>query len=197
VLEAARELAPTRSRTIELTVRDQVELPENMTDSPSQLDPASKPHNKWLILIAGYKFLLALLFIALGVGALHLLHKDVDDVLSQLVSALRVPESRFVNFLVDKASLLDDSLLRRIGVLAFCYAAVSAAEGIGLSMEKAWGEYLTLIITASFLPWEIFEIFHRLTWVRVGVLVANILIFLYLLKLVVSRRQPPQAAVGQ
>ncbi len=183
---------------MELTVRDGIELPENMTDSPSQLDQASQRHNKWLILIAAYKFLLALLFIAIGVGALHLLHKDIDDVLAQLASVLRFnPESRFVNFLADKASLLDDPLLRRIGVLAFCYAGVSAAEGVGLYLEQAWGEYLTLIITASFLPWEIFEIFHRLTWVRVGVLVVNILIFLYLLKLVVSRRQPSEAAESE
>jgi uncharacterized membrane protein (DUF2068 family) len=191
VLETARELAHPPSRTIELTVRDDVDPPENMTDSPSQLDQASQRHNKWLILIAAYKFLLALLFVAIGVGALHLLHKDVDDVLAQFASFLRFnPESRFVNFLLDKASLVDDPLLRRIGVLAFCYAAVSAAEGIGLYLEKAWGEYLTLLITASFLPWEMFEVVHRITWVRVSVLVVNILIFLYLLKLVAGRRQP-------
>jgi uncharacterized membrane protein (DUF2068 family) len=57
-------------------------------------------------------------------------------------------------------------------------------------MEKAWGELLTLGITASFLPWEIFEIFRRLTWVRVGLLIINTMVFLYLLKLVASRRQP-------
>jgi len=195
VLEAARELADPPSRTIELTVREEVELPENMTDSPSQLDQASQRHNKLLILIAAYKFLLALLFVAIGVGALRLLHKDVDDVFAQLASFLRFnPESRFVNFLLDKASLIDDPLLRRIGVLAFCYAAVSAAEGVGLYLEKAWGEYLTLLITASFLPWEMFEVVHRITWVRVSVLTVNLLIFLYLLKLVASRRQPSEIA---
>ena len=40
------------------------------------------------------------------------------------------------------------------------------AEGIGLYLEKAWGEYLTLAITVSFLPLEIFEIVRRLTWIR-------------------------------
>jgi len=195
VLETARELADPPSRTIEMTVREDVELPENMTDSPSQLDQASQRHNKWLILIAAYKFLLALLFVAIGVGALRLLHKDVDDVFAQLASFLRFnPESRFVNFLLDKASLIDDPLLRRIGVLAFCYAAVSAAEGVGLYLEKAWGEYLTLLITASFLPWEMFEVVHRITWIRVTVLVVNLLIFLYLLKLVAGRRQPSEVA---
>jgi uncharacterized membrane protein (DUF2068 family) len=194
MLESARELETLRSRKIEVMVRNGAELPETMTDSPLQLAQEHRLHNKWLILIAAYKFLLALLFISIGAGALHLMHKDVDDVLSQVASFLHFnPESRFVNFLVDKVSLLDDPWLRRIGVLAFCYAAVSAAEGVGLYLEQAWGEYLTLIITASFLPWEIFEVFHRLTWIRVGVLVVNFLIFLYLLKLVAGRRKQSEA----
>ena len=193
MLETARELVTSHSRSMELMARDGVELPENMTEPPPQLDVASQPRNKWLILIAAYKFLLALLFVGIGVGVLHMLHKDIDDVVAQIASFLRFnPESRFVNFLADKASVLNEPLLRRIGVLAFCYAAVSAAEGVGLYLEKAWGEYLTLIITASFLPWEIFEIFHRLTWLRVGVFVVNFLILLYLLKLVFGRRQPLQ-----
>jgi uncharacterized membrane protein (DUF2068 family) len=146
-------------------------------------------HNRWLLLIAFYKGLQALLFIALGVGALHLLHKDIDDVISQLGDFLRSPESRFLNFLYDRASLINDPLLRRIGALAFSYAALSLAEGIGLFLEKAWGEYLTLAITASFLPWEIFEVFHRVTWIRVGLLVVNTLVFLYLMKIVASRRK--------
>ena len=78
---------------------------------------------------------------------------------------------------------------RRIGALAFSYAALSLAEGIGLYLEKAWGEFLTLAITASFLPWEIFEIFHRLTWVRVGLLVVNVLVFIYLLNIVTRHRK--------
>ena len=127
---------------------------------------------------------------AVGIGALRLLHQDVGDVLDNLREALHFsPESRLVNFILDKASLIDDPMLRRIGAVAFSYAALSFAEGIGLYLEKAWGEFLTLIITASFLPWEIFEVFHRLTWVRVGLLVINTMVLLYLLKLVASRKK--------
>jgi uncharacterized membrane protein (DUF2068 family) len=64
---------------------------------------------------------------------------------------------------------------------------VGILEGIGLYLEKAWGEYLTLVITASFLPWEVIKVVHRVTWIRSGLLVANVLVFLYLLKLVVER----------
>jgi len=189
----AGELAGELSRKMNGTVRSGSELPESMTDSNRKLDQERQKHNRWLVLIAAYKFLLALMFVAVGVGALRLLHKDIDDVISRIGDMLRFnPESRFVNFLYDRASLINDPLLRRIGALAFSYAGVSFAEGIGLYLEKAWGEFLTLAITASFLPWEIFEIFHRVTLVRVGLLVVNLLVFAYLLKIVTGRRKPAE-----
>lgn len=99
--------------------------------------------------------------------------------------------------MLDKATILNDPLLRRIGVVALSYAGLNLAEGIGLYLEKAWAEYLTLFITASFLPWEVFEVFRRLTWVRVSLLVVNALVFLYLLKLVVERRKKPKESAAE
>lgn len=165
-----------------------------MVDSPSQ-SPGPWRHDRGLVLIAAFKFAQALLFLAIGVGARRLLHQDVDDVLSALADHLRFnPESRFVNFVLDKASLLDDPMLRRIGLAAFCYAALGIAEGIGLYFEKMWGEYLTLAITVSFLPWEIWEIVRRLTWIRAGLLTINILVFLYLVILVAEKERQRRAA---
>lgn len=150
-----------------------------------------KQHNKVLILIAIYKGLQAALFFAVGIGALRLLHKDVGDFFEDLRDSLHFsPESRLVNFLLEKASLIDDPILRRIGAVAFSYAALSLAEGTGLYLEKAWGELLTLIITASFLPWEVFEVFRHVTWVRIALLLINTLVFIYLLKVVALRRKP-------
>ncbi|MGD0891209.1 MAG: DUF2127 domain-containing protein [Terracidiphilus sp.] len=159
-----------------------------MVDSPEQSTSRPKRHNRWLILIAVFKITQALLFIALGVGVLRLLHKDVGDMVSQFVEHLRFnPESHFVNFILVKASIVDDKMLRRISSLVFGYAAVGLVEGIGLYLEKTWAEYFTLVITASFLPWEIFEVLHKITWIRAGLLTVNILVFLYLLKVVMER----------
>ena len=127
---------------------------------------------------------------AIGVGALRLLHKDAGDELARLADHLRFnPESRLVNFIIDNASRLTDPLLRRIGAVVFIYAALDLVEGIGLYMEKTWAEYMTLLITGSFLPWEVFEIFRRLTAIRVTLLTVNLLVFLYLLKLVMARKE--------
>lgn len=147
-------------------------------------------HNQWLLLIALYKLVQSLLFIALGVGALRLLHKDVGDMFLLFADHLRFnPEARIVHFILEKASLLNDPLLRRLGVAAFCYAAVGMAEGIGLYLEKVWGEILTLAITASFLPWEMTEIIRRLTWIRLGLLIINIAVFFYLVRAVAEQRR--------
>jgi uncharacterized membrane protein (DUF2068 family) len=159
-----------------------------MARSKSLARPGGQRHNRLLLLIAIYKFFYALIFIAIGVGAHRLLHKDIADQVETFARYLRFnPESRLVNIILEKASLLNDPVLRRIGFVAYCYAAVTLAEGIGLYLEKAWGEFLTLAITASFLPWEIFEIYRHVTWVRIGLLTANILVFVYLLRVIIDR----------
>lgn len=169
-----------------------------MIDSPSRPTAQRRRHDKGLLLIAIYKLLQALLFTGIGVGVLRLLHKDLDDVLAQVAAALRFnPESRFVNFILDKASLINDPLLKRIGAVAFGYGGVSMLEGVGLYLEKVWAEYLTLAITASFLPWEVFEVFRKITLARVGLLAANLVIFHYLFRLVSQRGKAPRAVAAE
>src|ERR1017187_857191 len=159
-----------------------------MNDSASQTLSKPRHRNRWLILIAAFKLAQALIFIAIGVGALRLLHKDIGDLLARLADHLRFnPESRFVNFILDRASIIDDRLLRRIGAAVFIYAGLDLIEGTGLYLEKVWAEYLTLAITASFLPWEIFEELRKVTWIRSGLLAVNVLVVFYLFKMVLER----------
>lgn len=129
-------------------------------------------------------------------GALRLVHKDLGDMLLRFANHMRFnPESRFVNFVLDRASIVTDNLLRRFSFALFAYAAVGLTEGIGLYLEKAWAEYMTLLITASFLPWEIFEVFRRITLMRSSLLVVNFMVFLYLLKVVVERGKRQRSQV--
>jgi uncharacterized membrane protein (DUF2068 family) len=158
----------------------------------SRMASAARPkhHNQWLILIAAFKLLQALLAVVIGIGALQLLHKDVGDELTRLVDYLRFnPESRIVNFILDHASQLNDHILRQIGAGGVSYAGLLLVEGIGLYLEKTWAEYLTLAVTGSFLPWEIFELWCGLTIGKCTLLVVNALVFIYLFNLVIGRRR--------
>jgi uncharacterized membrane protein (DUF2068 family) len=139
-------------------------------------------HDRWLITIGAFKILEGTFFVLLGFGVVRLLHRDVGDLLLRLALALRIdPESRFVNLLLDQVQLLTPHKIRLIGAGIFLKAILDFVEGIGLAMEKTWAEWLTIGLTASFLPWEIFEIVRHFTWVKVGVTLLNVLVLLYLL----------------
>ncbi|MFC5864082.1 DUF2127 domain-containing protein [Acidicapsa dinghuensis] len=149
-----------------------------------------KKRNRWLELIATYKLLQSILLIAVAVGALKLVHKDVADVLGNLATAMRMnTDGRVLSFLLEKASLLTDHRLRQISFFLFFYAGLGFLEGLGLMLEKVWAEYLTAILTASFLPLEIFELMHRVTSIRVALLFVNLAVLAYLVAHLIDRKR--------
>lgn len=163
-------------------------MTEEIIDSASEITIPKPRHNRWLMLIAAFKLSQALLFIAAGISVLRLVNHNLPDLVLRWARHMHFsPESHFVDFILGRVSIVDDKLLRRFGVGLFAYAAVGTVEGIGLYLEKTWAEYMTLLITASFLPWELYEVFKRVTLVHSGLLVVNILVLLYLLKVVVER----------
>ena len=60
------------------------------------------------------------------------------------------------------------------------YGLLFATEGVGLWLEKRWAEYLTIIATGSFIPFELYELVRKLTAVRTGALVTNTFAVAYL-----------------
>ena len=137
--------------------------------------------SRGLLLIAAFKLLKGLALLALGIGALRLLHKDVAAEIAQWIDVLRVdPHNHYIQLLLDKLGMVDDRKLKALSVGTFFYSALFLTEGIGLALRKRWAEYLTIISTASLLPLEIYEIVRRASVPRIIVLIANIAIVVYL-----------------
>jgi len=78
---------------------------------------------------------------------------------------------------------------------ALAYCVVEAVEAVGLWRERRWAEYLTAIATAGFLPFEINELIKRVTVLRIGALVVNVAILVWLVwrKRLFGIRGGPQA----
>ena len=145
--------------------------------------PKSKTHSRGLMLIAALKLLKGFALIAVGVGALHFLHKDVAAVVDQWINAFRVdPHNRFIHWLLAKIPLVDDKKLRDLSVGTFFYAGVFLTEGIGLALHKRWAEYFTIITTSSFLPFEVYEVIHRATIAKGVALAVNVAVVVYLVR---------------
>lgn len=145
-------------------------------------DHYSASERRGLFLVGLFKMSKVVFFTSIGAGALHLVHRDLGVMVMRLVDSLPIdPEGRLVSMIMDKADLIDAHDLRRIGAGAFIYALVCLIEGTGLLLRKTWAEYFTTILTAMGLPVETFEIIRRFTWFKVGALVVNLFILLYLL----------------
>jgi len=71
------------------------------------------------------------------------------------------------------------ALLLAIGALI--YAALEAVEAWGLWRDVAWVEVLIVVETAGFLPYEGWELAHRVTPFKLASLVINLLILWYLI----------------
>jgi uncharacterized membrane protein (DUF2068 family) len=153
-----------------------------------------KSHDRGLLLIGLFKLGKSILFFCIGIGAIHMLHKDLGEVVMRVATAMKFdPESRFVTLLLDKVDLIDIHQLKLISAGTFCYSVVALTEGVGLVLEKVWAEYLTLTLTISFLPWELYELVRRPSWFRLGLLLVNLAVLAYLLWLL--RRKKPAVAV--
>ena len=139
-------------------------------------------HDRGLLAIGLFKLAKAIFFFGIGVGAIHLLHRDLEDEVMRLALKFRFdPESRFVSLLLNKIDLIDAHRLRQISVATFGYSGVALTEGVGLLLEKVWAEYLTLILTISFLPWELYELARKPDWFRLSLLVINLAVLWYLI----------------
>jgi uncharacterized membrane protein (DUF2068 family) len=145
-------------------------------------------HDQWIIAIGAFKLLQAALFILLGIGAIRLLHRDLMHEAEHFILAMRFnPEGHFVNLVLEKVAMIDPHRLREISVVIFGIAALDIVEGTGLVLQKAWAEFVTLILTASFLPWEFFEVFRRASWIHIGLTVINLAVVIYLIYYVQAR----------
>ena len=134
-----------------------------------------------ILLIGLFKLLKGVLLIAVGIGALELLHKNMADVITHWAEILRVdPDNRFIHPLLAKILPITPKQLKELSVGTFFYAALLLTEGIGLLMRKHWAEYFTVISTAALIPLEVYELARHVTLGKIAVIVINIVIVVYL-----------------
>ena len=137
--------------------------------------------DRWIWLIGLLKLFKGILLFASGVGLLKLLHKDVGDFVAQWINTLHVdPDNRHIQGLLLKASIIDERQLKELSLGSFFYAGLLLTEGTGLLLGKRWAKYFSVIVTASFIPLEIWELARHFTAGKVLVIAVNIAIVAYL-----------------
>ena len=82
---------------------------------------------------------------------------------------------------VEKLLSLRTGTIRLVGGAVAVLAVVELVEAVGLWYQKRWAEYLTFIVTAAFIPLEIYELTRTISPLKIIALVVNVAIVVYLL----------------
>ena len=142
----------------------------------------NKAGSKTLVLIALFKLFKGFLLLAVGIGALKLLHRDIADVVDHWVEVLRVdPDNRYIHRIITKLFAVNPRQLKELSAGTFIYAGLLLTEGTGLMLRKRWAEYFTVITTGGLIPLEIYELLKHFTLIKVGVVGVNVAIVWYLI----------------
>lgn len=141
-------------------------------------------------IIAAFKLVKGILLGGAAAGVLALLHRDVAAVIRHAIALAGISQdNRYVQKAMAKLSGLTDHKIELLGLASFFYAALMLTEGIGLLLGKTWAEYLTVVATASFIPFEIYELALRPTVTRAVVLAVNVAVVGYLVAVLRQQRR--------
>jgi uncharacterized membrane protein (DUF2068 family) len=149
---------------------------------------AHVPGDRALNWIAGYNLAKGTLFVIVALSFLGFLHKDVDAIVGNWISWLGVSlENEHVVALLSRLDLVTDKQLKTLSGVTFLFGGVFVIEGVGLFFKQRWAEFLTVVVTASFIPVEIIESFKHFGPVKLVLLVVNVVIVWVLVRLLISQ----------
>ena len=141
-----------------------------------------------LIAIGIFKLLKSAALFALGVALVRGRGQDLGEVVSRWISTIWLGR-HYLDGLIAKLALLSERAIDEFAVGSFIYATLLLVEGVGLCLRRRWAEFLTVIITGSLLPFELYELIRRPTIPRVVITLVNVVIVWYLLDQLLKSRQ--------
>ncbi len=144
-----------------------------------------------LRLFAVERWVRALVLALLGIAVLRFKSSEASlrELFAQALPAAK-PLANVLNLDLSSSPTVDrirgllganPKTLTWIAVALFAYGAIQIAEGIGLWSLKRWGEYLAVVATSIFLPLEVYELTEKITTLRVGAFLVNLLLVVYLI----------------
>jgi uncharacterized membrane protein (DUF2068 family) len=82
--------------------------------------------------------------------------------------------------LIQHSFTLSSRTLTYLAIGLAGFAVIELVESVGLWLGKRWGEYFAMVATSIFLPYEVYDLTVKITWLRVAAFVINLLLVIYL-----------------
>jgi len=142
-----------------------------------------------LVLIGVFKLVKVALLVTLGVMAFAEAPVTIAHTLASLTRWTGAFAGReLVQRALGRLLALDERTVHRLGVASLGYAGLFLVEGVGLLKRRRWGEWVTIFITGSFIPLEIYELAHKPSAAKAVAIALNVAIVVYLVWRIRRRR---------
>ena len=129
------------------------------------------------------KFTVGLIELAMALGVLALLDKDMGALAEQIARFCNLDtENHYVSYMIEKAGFIGNHTIMGASGVLFLLSVLAFVEGYGLYIRRRWAEWLTVASTSLFIPLELYEVIREITLVKVGILVFNCAVVYYLAK---------------
>jgi len=167
-----------------------------------KLVPAAEQHPAQLSVLRGiatFEMAKGLVVLLAALGMVLLVQKeDPWDIADALLRLLHIsPDHRLAQLFLDWADTLTSAKLYAVAAVAGAYSFLRFLEAYGLWHARAWAEWIALISGALYLPFEIYNLAHRLSWLHVIVLAINLAIVLYMIYLLKTGKSHYRVLVGR
>jgi len=109
-----------------------------------------------------------------GCGLLTLINRDAQEIAERIVRHSHLnPVSHYPRIFIEAAAQVTNARLWWLAAGAAAYTVVRGIEAYGLWYERRWAEWFALVSGSLYIPIEIYEIIHHVTWIKVGVFAVN------------------------
>ena len=107
------------------------------------------------------------------------------------------PHDLLATWLIGLVPQVSRTALLTLAFISVGYLVLQTIEAAGLWRGQLWVEYLILVETAAFLPYEAYEIVRQPTVFKVAILPLNVVIVVYLARRRLRSRRPFGTACWQ
>lgn len=140
--------------------------------------------------VALLEFVKGLLVLAAALGIAFFV--DPTDVAEWFLHLLHIsPDGHFAQLLLRWADTVSDAKVWVVITGACAYSGLRFVEAYGLWRARAWAEWIALVSTALYLPFEIRLLMHRVNPLHAAFLVVNVavVVFMFYLRIYVPRHE--------
>ena len=134
-----------------------------------------------LKIVALFETFKGILGLFAGAGIFFMTRQSIRLSMGQLVKHFHLdPEQGISKIIIDAAGHLTDNRIRFLFIFSLLYALMRFVEAYGLWFARRWAEWFALISGCVYLPFELFELAKGFTWIKILLVVINLVVVLYM-----------------